>query len=50
MNYLIREQDEQSEERYRRLDEAIRNNYKKKGKEKSGRLFGRKQELKPKQA
>ncbi len=50
MNYLIREQDEQSEERYRRLDEAIRNNYKKKGKEKSGRLFGKKQELKPKQA
>ena len=48
MNYLMREQDEQEEERFRKLDEAIRNTYKKK--EKSGKLFGRKGELKPKQA
>ena len=48
MNYLMREQDEQEEERFRKLDEAIRSTYKKK--EKSGKLFGRKSELKPKQA
>lgn len=48
MNYLMREQDEQEEERFRKLDEAIRNTYKKK--EKTGKLFGRKGELKPKQA
>lgn len=48
MNYLMREQDEQEEERFRKLDEAIRSTYKKK--EKAGKLFGRKSELKPKQA
>lgn len=48
MNYLMREQDEQAEERYRKLDEAIRNTYRKK--EKSGKVFGKKRELNPKQA
>ncbi len=48
MNYLMREQDEQAEDRYRKLDEAIRSTYKKK--EKSGKLFGKKNELKPKEA
>ena len=48
MNYLMREQDEQEEERYRKLDEAIRSIHKKK--EKSGRLFGKKQAPQPKQA
>ena len=40
MNYLMREQDEQEEERYRKLDEAIRGIHKKKEK-KSGKLFGK---------
>lgn len=49
MNYLMREQDEQEEERYRKLDEAIRSIHKKK--EKKSRLFGRKQQaLKPHEA
>lgn len=48
MNYLMREQDEQAEDRYRKLNEAIRSTYKKK--EKSGKLFGKKNELKPKEA
>lgn len=46
MNYLMREQDEQEEARYRKLDEAIRGIHKKK--EKSGGLFRKKQT--PKQA
>ena len=46
MNYLMREQDEQEEERYRKLDEAIRGIHKKK--EKSIGLFRKKQT--PKQA
>lgn len=48
MNYLMREQDEQEEERYRKLDEAIRSMHKKK--EKRGGLFGKKQAPQPKQA
>ena len=48
MNYLMREQDEQEEERYRKLDEAIRGIHKKK--EKNGGLFRKKQTAKPKQA
>lgn len=49
MNYLMREQDEQEEERYRKLDEAIRGIHKKKEK-KNSRLFGKKQAPQPKQA
>lgn len=51
MNYLMREQDEQEEERYRKLDEAIRSYAQHHGKrEKENRLFRKKQELKPTQA
>ncbi len=48
MNYLMREQDEQEEARYRKLDEAIRGLHKKK--EKNGKMFGKKQELNPTRA
>ncbi len=48
MNYLMREQDEQEEARYRKLDEAIRSLHKKK--EKRGKVFGKKQVAVPKQA
>ena len=48
MNYLMREADEQEEERYRKLDEAIRSMHKRK--DKKGKLFGKKRELKPNEA
>lgn len=48
MNYLMREQDELEEERFRKLDEAIRGLHKKK--DKNGKLFGKKQELNPNRA
>lgn len=50
MNYLMREQDEQEEERYRKLDEAIRNySHSHTKKEKDGKLFHKHPELKPNQ-
>lgn len=48
MNYLMREQDEQEEARYRKLDEAIRNIHKKRKKEK--KIFSKKVAPQPKQA
>ena len=62
MNYLMREQDEQEEERYRKLDESIRCHQKVGRREKkvakkeakkmvkSARLFGQNKKLDPKQA
>lgn len=62
MNYLMREQDEQEEERYRKLDEMIRN-YQKSGRkerkaakkeakqmEKKAKLLSRNRKLNPNQA
>lgn len=46
MNYLMREQDEAEEERYRKLDELIRQGMKARVK-KERKLFGKKAELKP---
>ena len=49
MNYLMREQDEAEEERYKKLDELIRQSLKAKGK-KEKKLFHKKQEWKPNEA
>lgn len=49
MNYLMREQDEAEEARYKKLDELIRQNLKVRMK-KDKKLFGRKPELKPHRA
>ena len=49
MNYLMREQDEAEEERYKKLDELIRQSLKAKGK-KENKLFHKKQEWKPTEA
>lgn len=49
MNYLMREQDEAEEERYKKLDELIRQSLKVRMK-KDKKLFGRKPELKPHRA
>lgn len=62
MNYLMREQDDQEEERYRKLDETIRS-YQKVGRkerkaakreakqmEKKAKMFGRNKKLSPNQA
>ena len=48
-NYLMREQDEAEEERYKKLDELIRQSLKAKGK-KEKKLFHKKQEWKPNEA
>ena len=49
MNYLMREQDEAEEERYKKLDELIRQSLKAKG-QKEKKLFHKKQEWKPNEA
>ena len=49
MNYLFREQEEAQEERYKKLDELIRQSLKAKGK-KEKKLFHKKQEWKPNEA
>ena len=49
MNYLMREQDEAEEERYKKLDELIGQSLKAKGK-KEKKLFHKKQEWKPNEA
>lgn len=49
MNYLMREQDEAEEERYKKLDELIRQSLKVRMR-KDKKLFGKKPELKPHRA